>query len=71
MEDINLDILKTVANILLRKRSLELNSLEDDSELREIFEIVCGIETRIIFFTLLIGQEMLGHSYLNQHIIIL
>jgi len=30
--------------------------LEDDSELREIFEHVGGIETGIIFFTLLNGQ---------------
>jgi hypothetical protein len=35
MEDINQDILKTVAGIL-RKRALELYSLEDDSELRAL-----------------------------------
>jgi hypothetical protein len=46
MEDINPDILKTVAGIL-RKIALELYSLEDDSELREIFEPVGGIETGI------------------------
>ena len=55
MEDINQDILKTVACIL-RKRALELYSLEDDSELRAIFEHVGGIETRIKIFTLLNGQ---------------
>ena len=31
-------------------------SLEDDSELREIFELVGGIETGINFFSLLNGQ---------------
>ena len=36
MEDINPDILQTDAG-LIRKRALELYSLEDDSELREIF----------------------------------
>ncbi len=36
MEDINPDILKTDAGIL-RKKALELYSLEDDSELRGIF----------------------------------
>ena len=55
MEDINTDIRKTAA-VLLRKRALELCSLEDDSELRAIFEPVGGIETRIKFFTLLNGQ---------------
>ena len=48
MEDINLDILKMDACIL-RKRALELYSLEDDSELRAIFETVGGIETKIKF----------------------
>jgi hypothetical protein len=33
MEDINTDIRKTAA-VLIRKRALELCSLEDDSELR-------------------------------------
>ena len=51
MEDINPDILKTVA-ALRRKRALELYSLQDDSELREIFEPVGGIETGIKIFTL-------------------
>jgi len=55
MEDINLHILQTVAG-LIRKRALELYYLEDDSELREIFELVGGIETGIKFFTLLNGQ---------------
>ena len=55
MEDINPDILKTAA-VLIRKRALELYSLEDDSELREIFEPIGGIETGINFFTLLNGQ---------------
>jgi hypothetical protein len=55
MEDINLDILKTTVGIL-RKRALELYSLEDDIELRVIFEPVSGIETRIEIFTLLNGQ---------------
>jgi len=36
MEDINPDVLQTAAG-LMRKRALELYSLEDDSELREIF----------------------------------
>ena len=54
-EDINPDILKTVAG-LIKKRALELYSLEDDNELREKFEPVGGIETTIIFFTLLSGQ---------------
>ena len=44
MEDINLDILKTFACIL-RKRALDMYSLEDDSELRANFELVGGIET--------------------------
>jgi hypothetical protein len=55
MEDINPDILKTATRIL-RKRALELYSLEDDSELRAVFEPDGGIETGIIFFTLLNGQ---------------
>ena len=55
MEDINTDIRKTAA-ALLRKRALELCSLEDDTELRAIFEPVGGIETGIKFFTLLNGQ---------------
>ena len=55
MEDINQDILKTAAT-LIRKRALELYSLEDDSELRVIVEFVGGIETGIKNFTLLNGQ---------------
>ena len=55
MEDINLDILKTVAG-LIRKSALELYSLEDDSEFREIFEPVGGIETGIKNFRLSNGQ---------------
>ena len=55
MEYINPNILKMGAGIL-RKRALELYSLEDDSELRAIFEPVGGIETRIKIFTLLNGQ---------------
>ena len=55
MEDINPAILKTAAS-LIRKRALELYSLEDDSESREIFELVGGIETEIIFLLLLNGQ---------------
>ena len=54
MEDINTDIRKTAA-ALLRKRALELCSLEDDSD-SAIFEPVGGIETGIKFFTLLNGQ---------------
>ena len=42
MEDINPYILKTAAS-LIRKRALELYSLDDDSELRENFEPVGGI----------------------------
>ena len=49
MKDINPDTLKTAA-ALIRKRALELYSLEDDSELREIFQSVGGIETGIKFF---------------------
>ena len=48
MEDINPDILKTVA-CLIRKRVLKLYSLEDDSELRGSFVTVGGIETGIKF----------------------
>ena len=55
MEDINPNILKTAAR-LTRKRALELYSLEDDSESREIFDPVGGIENGIIFFSLLNGQ---------------
>ena len=55
MEDINPDILKTAAT-RIRKRSLELYSLEDNSELREIFEPVGEIETGNKIFTLLNGQ---------------
>jgi len=55
MEDINPYILKTDAGIL-RKKTLELYSLEDDSELRGIFESIGGIETRIKNFALLNGQ---------------
>jgi hypothetical protein len=40
----------------MRKRALELYYLEDDSELREIFSLVGGIETGINKFTLLNGQ---------------
>ena len=36
MKDINPDILKAAA-ALIRKRALELYSLEDDCELRDIF----------------------------------
>ena len=56
MEDINTDIIRKTAAILLRKRALELCSLEDDTELRAIFEPVGGIETGINFLTLLNGQ---------------
>ena len=55
MEDISIDILKTAAG-LIKKRVLELYSLEDDSELREIVEPVGGIEIGIKIFTLLNGQ---------------
>jgi hypothetical protein len=55
MEDINPDMLKT-ASCLIRKRALELYSLEDDSILRAFFDIAGGIETGIIFLTLLNGQ---------------
>jgi hypothetical protein len=54
MEHINPAILKTAA-CLIRKRALELYSLEDDSELRENFERVSGIETRIKILALLNG----------------
>ena len=43
---INLDILK-MAEGILRKRALELYSLEEYSELRANFGLVGGIETRI------------------------
>jgi hypothetical protein len=49
MEDINPDILKTDAGIL-RKRAWELYILEDDCELRDIFEFVGGIEAGFFFF---------------------
>ena len=55
MEDIDPDILKMAVG-LIRKRALEFYSLEDDSELHEIFEPVGGIENEIKFFTLLNGQ---------------
>ncbi len=48
MEDINPDIRKTVAG-LIRKRALNLYSLEDDSELREIFEPVVESKQESIF----------------------
>jgi len=54
LEDINPNILKTGAGIL-RKIALELYSLEDDSELRAIFELVGGIETGINCFSLFNG----------------
>ncbi len=57
MEDINPDIRKMVAG-LIRKRALELYCLEDDSELREIFKPIGGIETGIKCFTLLDGQTV-------------
>jgi hypothetical protein len=49
------NILKTAAS-LIRKRALELYSLEDDSELRKFFDHVGGIETSINFVTLLNRQ---------------
>ena len=55
MEDINPNIIKTAAGIL-KKRALELYSLEDDSELRAIFEPLGGIETGINLLLLLNGQ---------------
>ena len=55
MENINPNIRKTVGG-LIRKRALELYSLEYDSELREIFEPIGEIETRLKFCTLLNGQ---------------
>jgi hypothetical protein len=55
MEDINPGILKTDA-ALIRKRALELYSLEDDNELREFLEHVGGIEFSVKLFTLLNGQ---------------
>ena len=55
MEDINPNILKTGA-CLIRKRAFVFYSLEDDNELREIFELVGSIETGIKFFTLSNGQ---------------
>ena len=48
IEDMNTYMLKTAAGIL-RKRALDLYTLEDDSELRESFETVGGIETGIEF----------------------
>jgi len=55
MEDTNSNILKTAACIP-RKRALELYSLEDDNDLREVFEPVGGIETGTNFFTSFYGQ---------------
>jgi hypothetical protein len=48
MVDVNLVILKTVAGIL-RNRAIDFYSLEDDSKLRAIVELVGGIETGIFF----------------------
>jgi len=48
MEDINPDILKTVACII-RKRDLALYYLEDGSGLRAFFEYVGGIKIGIKF----------------------
>ena len=45
MEDINPGILKTVA-CLIKKRALELYSLEDDSELREILNLL--VEEKLV-----------------------
>ena len=50
MTDINLDILKTAAGIS-RKIALELYSLEDDSELRAIFERVGGLTAHLRYGT--------------------
>jgi len=55
MENISSDTVKTVAS-LARKRALELCSIEDDSELRQIFATCGGIETGIKFFTILNGK---------------
>ncbi len=55
MEDINPNILK-VAAFLLRKRAFEFISLEDDSELRCIFESFGGIGDGIKFFKLVNGR---------------
>jgi len=56
MEGIDSNILKKAA-VVLRKRALELNSSEDYSELRSIFESVGGIPTRIKVLRLLNGRE--------------
>ena len=74
MEDTNPNILKAAACIL-RKRAWELYSLQDESELREIFQPVGGIETGINFFTLLNGQvdaltplfKSLDNNFLNSN----
>jgi hypothetical protein len=48
MENIHPYILETVAGIL-RKRALELYSLEDDSELRELFNLLVESKLESIF----------------------
>ena len=55
MEDINLDILRTVVGAL-RKRALELHSLEDDGELRAFLNLLVESKLELIFFTILNGQ---------------
>jgi len=48
MEDINMDILKTAADIL-RKRALEFFSLEDDSELHAVFLLLVESKLELKF----------------------
>ena len=67
MEDINPNILNTAAS-LIRKRALEVYLLEDDGELREIFEPVGGIEIGINFFTLLNNHQVDAWTQLFQSI---
>ena len=55
MEGIDPNILKK-ARAILRKRPLELNSSDDDSKLRSIFESVGGIASGIKFLRLLNGR---------------
>jgi hypothetical protein len=51
MEDNNPNIRKLAAD-LFRNKALELYSVEDDSELRSIFDFVGGIKAGIKFFKL-------------------
>ncbi len=75
MEDNNPNIRKLNAD-LLRNKALELYSVDDDSELRSIFDSVGGIETRIKVMKLLNGRveawkqlfQTIDNLFLNNNI---